>query len=126
MCYCLSGGKKEVKIYTVDTESFERRGKCVQEIKVEGNGVKDSFRGSCDNLKIVNLKDRVVIGYPGNEPFSLYSAKANSLVVLKDGMCKEKTYNTVDGKTTVSSSKILSDVVCEELEETIEDLIEKN
>lgn len=70
-------------------------------------------------------KGVLIVGDPAKDPFSLFSDKPNSLIILKDGTCKEQTYKTAGGKTT-SSSKELDDDECEEVEDKIEKELKKN
>lgn len=104
--------------YTVTTDSTERRGKCIQDIKIKGDGIEDTFRRQCVDDLVILKKDVLLVADPQDDSFALFSDKANSLLILKDGFCKERTYKTVKGKTT-SSSEDLDDDGCDEVEDKI-------
>lgn len=67
-----------------------------------------------ENFEKVNSNGVLAVGDPEKTRFSLFSDRANTLVILKDGLCEERSYKTANGMNTRTSS-ILDDVVCEEI-----------
>lgn len=78
-----------------------------------------------DNLEIIKKKNILVVGDPDKNPFAFFSDKANTLVIVKDHFCKRRTYKTVNGKVT-STSTDMDDDECEEVEGKIVEELEKN
>lgn len=110
--------------YKVDISSSTKKGKCIQTIKIDGNGVEDTFQGPCvENLEQENRDGVLVIGNPTKNPFSLLIDEVNTLVIVKDEKCVKKTYITMGEKSTSSST--LDNKQCKQVQQKITKIFTK-
>uniref|UniRef100_A0A1B6KY67 Uncharacterized protein n=1 Tax=Graphocephala atropunctata TaxID=36148 RepID=A0A1B6KY67_9HEMI len=113
--------------YTMNSNSYWTDGHCVQDIRVGGRGVSDSFRLPCDrisNMNTLTTDTAMMVGDPSS--FCLFSDTPSTLVVVEDGECTMRTYTTnTDGETTIDSYP-LTDDECSKVLQRIADEQEKN
>lgn len=105
--------------------TYDRTGKCIQKININGNGVSDNFEGPCvDNMKVTKSKGLLILGELDKTPFVIFSDEPNVLVIVKKDQCNKRIYSTTNGKTTNSVIDMDEDE-CEEVKEKIKKGLKK-
>ncbi|XP_054278601.1 uncharacterized protein LOC128997046 [Macrosteles quadrilineatus] len=118
----ISSSTSQGPTYTVETLLQSNNEGCVETIVVDGNEVQDTLELPCKKnrrgRKVVNENGKIVIGGDLGDNHGILGNKPNSLVILRDGGCKERSYPPVGEPEEASLNKEECEEVRKDMQET--------
>lgn len=83
---------------------------CQYTITVNGKGVDDTFYFPCgtESRAIRSRSTKYALYDNPTQSFSFFTDKPNSLVVIEDGQCTERTYKVANGGVRIKKSSMWS------------------
>lgn len=78
------------------------------------------------SLSVFNSGGTLVVADPASLGFLIFTETPGKLVIMKDGVCTEKTYRTSGAGTTAIRSRQMSDEECKAVRRMASEELEKN